>query len=251
MEISLFEIIASIINFFILLFLLQKLFYKPVTKAMADRQDRIAKAEIEADIKTKEAKKLIEDYDEKIANIEVEKKSILDKSRQEALENKDYLLEKYKKEADIKRQIFLNEVEDEKESFIKSLRYELGENAVKIASQILNTISTKDLEEEVFKSFLDELETIKEKIPVKDILDEKNHVTLFSSSELPRRNKDKIKLALQESIPQINHISYEIDKDLIIGYKLNLETYTVHNNIKNYLDQVEDNINNILESQTL
>lgn len=251
MEISWFEIIAQIINFFILLFILQKLFYKPVTKAMEDRQVRIAKAEKEADLRINEAEKLIKDYDNKIANIESEKKSILDKSRKEALDSKGKLLEQYKKEADNKRINYMNEIEEEKESFIKNLRRELGENAVKIASKILDTISSKELEEEVFKSFIKDLKNIKESIPDKDILDEKSHVNLYSSKELSKDNKEKIKLALQENIPQIENISYEVNKDLILGFELNLETYTIHNSIKNYLNQVEDNITNILESQNL
>lgn len=251
MQINWFEVIAQIINFFLLLFILQKLFYKPVTKAMANRQERISKAEKEADIKMNEAEKLIKDYDSKIANIESEKKSILDKSREEALESKHKLLEQYKKEADNKRISYMNEIEDEKESFMENLRRELGENAVKIASKILNTISSKELEEEVFKSFINDLKNIKENIPNKDILDEKSHVNLYSSRELSQDNKEKIKATLQENIPQIENIDYEVNKDLILGYELNLETYTIHNSIKNYLDQVEDNIKNVLESQNL
>lgn len=249
MEISWFEIIVQIINFFILLFILQKLFYKPVTKAMEDRQVRIAKAEKEADIRMNEAEKLIQDYNSKIANIESEKKSILDKSREEALDSKEKLLEQYKKEAENKRISYINEIEEEKESFIKNLRGKLGESAVNIASKILSTISSKDLEDEVFKSFLEDLKNVKEKIPNKDILDEKNHVNLASSKELSKEDKRKIKLTLQENIPQIENISYSVNKDLILGYELNLETYTIHNSIKNYLDKVEDNIKNILESQ--
>lgn len=251
MEISWFEIIMQIINFFILLFVLQKLFYKPVTKAMANRQERIAKAEKEAAIKTSEAEKLIKEYDNKIANIESEKKSILDKSREEALEDKHSLLEKYKEEADNKRKSYINEVEEEKENFIKNLRLELGENAVKIASKILNTITSSELEEEVFNSFIIDLKNIKENIPNKDILDEKSHVNLSSSRELSEDNKSKIKLTLKESIPQIENITYEVNKDLVLGYELNLETYTIHNNIKNYLKEVENNIKNVLESQNL
>lgn len=251
MEISWFEIIAQIINFFVLLFILQKLFYKPVTKAMADRQERIVKAEKEAEIKTSEAEKLIKDYHNKIANIESERKSILDKSRKEALDNKDDLLKKYKQEADIKRKSFLNEVEEEKESFIKNLRLELGESAVKIASKILNTISSKELDEEVFNSFINDLKDIKRNIPNRDLLDEKTHVNLYSSQELSDDNKKEIKLTLQETIPQIENISYEVNKDLVLGYELNLETYTIHNSIKNYLKEVEDHIKSILESQNL
>ena len=69
MQIEWFEIIAMIINFFLTLFILQKLLYKPVVKAMDERQERIQKAQIEAEAKMEDAKKLISDYDKKIADI--------------------------------------------------------------------------------------------------------------------------------------------------------------------------------------
>ncbi|UJF16458.1 hypothetical protein LZ578_04960 [Jeotgalibaca sp. MA1X17-3] len=74
MEISWFEIAAQIVNFFVLLIILQYFFYKPITKAMADRKERILKAEKAADSKMSEAEELIKTYDDKIEDIESEKR---------------------------------------------------------------------------------------------------------------------------------------------------------------------------------
>ncbi|MDZ7834442.1 MAG: hypothetical protein U5K84_02980 [Alkalibacterium sp.] len=73
MTISWFEIIAQIINFFIILYILQKFLYKPVMNVMAQRQERIQKAQIEADAKMKEATELMDMYVGKIEDIQKEK----------------------------------------------------------------------------------------------------------------------------------------------------------------------------------
>jgi len=62
MNINWFEIIAQIVNFFILLFILKKLFYKPVIKAMKDREERIDNIREEATKKREEADELIQQY---------------------------------------------------------------------------------------------------------------------------------------------------------------------------------------------
>lgn len=248
MQINLFEIVAQIINFFILLFILQKLLYKPVINVMEERQERIQKSQIEADEKMGKARGLIDDYDKKIADIEQEKREILDDARREAQEKKDSLLLEYQEEAENKRRSYLKEIEDEKELFLSNLRNNLGKNAVKIASRILDTISSKDLEDEVFHTFIGNLQNLKEDIPDKDILKEENYLDLYSSRSLSDDEKKNIQDVLNNQMEDLKEINYEVNESLVLGYELNLETYTIHTNIKNYLEEIEKDIIKNLET---
>lgn len=248
MEISWFEIIVQIINFFIILFILQKLLYKPVINAMEQRQERIQKSQIEADEKMEEANELIIEYDGKIADIDKEKRDILDDARKQAQDRKESLLEDYKEEAENKRKSYLKEIEDEKDNFINNLRKNLGKNAVKIASHILNTISSKELEKEVFNTFIANLKNLNENIPDSNALQEENYLNLHSSRDLSEMEKQTIENILKDQVVNLKKINYEVNDSLILGYELNLETYTVHTNIKNYLNQIERDIVKSLET---
>jgi alternate F1F0 ATPase F0 subunit B len=241
MNISWFEIVAQIINFFIILFILQKLLYKPVLKAMSKRQERISKAQNEADEKMKEANKLIDEYDKKIEDIQNEKRNILDDARKQAQEKRESLLEDYKKEAEKKRNVYLKEIEDEKENFEKNLRKKLGNSAVKIASHIFDTISSKELEKEIFDTFIFNLKELNSNTPNQDISKEET-IEIHSFKELSQDEKETIENALKEQIKEIKNINYETDSSLVLGYELNLETYTLHTNIKNYLNIVQKDI---------
>ena len=55
MNIDIFTFSAQIINFLILLFILNKLVYKPIIKAMKDRNNKIQKNISDAESKFKEA----------------------------------------------------------------------------------------------------------------------------------------------------------------------------------------------------
>lgn len=248
MQISWFEIVAQIVNFFIILFILQKLLYKPVVNAMETRQERIQKSQIEADEKMEEAEGLIGEYDKKIADIESEKREILDDARNAAQEKKEELLEDYREEAENKRKAYLKEIEDEKEHFINKLRKNLGQNAMKIASHILTTISSKELEEEVFNTFTSNLRNLGEDLPDKDVLNEEKYLDVISSKALSDDKKKTIEDILKRQMKSIEKINYEVDESLVLGYELDLETYTVHTNIRNYLDNIEKDIIENLEA---
>ncbi len=248
MQINWFEIVAQIINFFILLFILQKLLYKPVINVMEERQKRIQKSQIEADEKMGKAEGLIDEYEEKIADIEQEKREILDDARKAAQAKKQSLLKDYREEAENKRRAYLKEIEDEKESFIKSLRKNLGESSVKIASRILDTISSRELEDEVFITFVENLKSLKENIPDASVLKDEKHLNLYSSKELSKEKKQIIENTLKSQLGNLKEINYELDDELILGYELSLETYTIHTNIKNYLEIIEKDIIENLET---
>lgn len=242
MEINWFEITAQIINFFIILFILQKLLYKPVLKAMAERQEKIQILQSEADKKMEDAEKLIIEYNKKIADMGSEKRDILDAARQEAQRKGNDLLEDFKKEAENKRMAYLQEVEDEKENFIDNLKKNLGRGAVKIASDILSTISSKELEDEVFNTFMGNLKDLNSDIQNTGISAEENRLNLYSFRDLSQNEKQIIEDVLKEQIKNLEKIHYKVDRDLILGYELNLGSYTIHTNIKNYLNKIEKDI---------
>lgn len=248
MQINWFEIVAQIINFFVLLFILQKLLYKPVVKVMQERQERIQESQIEADEQMNKANELINQYDSKIVDIDSEKREILDNARTKAQERKTILLEEYREEAENKREAYLREIEDEKENFIANLRRNLGESAVKIASYVLNTISSRELEDEVFKNFINILQNLDDNIPDSISLEGEDSIDIHTSRDLSREEKNTIEGTLKEKLKAVKSVNYEIDESLVLGYELDFETYTLHTNIKNYLDTIEKDIIENLET---
>lgn len=243
MEINLFEIIAQIINFFILLFILQKLFYKPITKVMDERQERIYKAKKLIEDKLNESEKLIIDYQDKIETINREKKAILDSAKTGALEEKGALLKKYQKEIDLKRLDYIKEILEEKNEFLKQVSIELGENALKIAGKILEELLSKNLEEEIFESFLINLK----KLEIKD--KEITYISISSFKSFSEKEILKLETTLKDLFENLNNINYQVKESLVLGYELHLKDYTFHHNISKYLYEIKIDILEDLEIQ--
>ncbi|MBV1757337.1 MAG: hypothetical protein KMY55_05770 [Dethiosulfatibacter sp.] len=250
MNINWFEIIVQIINFFILLFILQKLFYKPVIKVMEERQQGIRDIRDEADLKKKEADELIQEYRSNLKTFEENKAEEMNKAIKEADEKKEKIIESYMKEADAKRESYINEVKEEKEYFLHELRSTLGKSSIIIASKILKTISEEDLTEKIFEVFIKKIESLEKEKLEEEIKLDGEKIILISSVALSEEQKNRFKNAISEKLDFSIEIDYEIDEHLIMGFELNLESLTVHTNIENYLREAEDSIKKILDKKT-
>lgn len=162
MQINLFEILAQIINFFILLFVLQKFFYKPISDVMEKRQKQIDETIDESVRKMSEADELAKEYESKITELEKNKREILEGARKEANDIKSNLLEGYQLQAEEKREAFLKEIEDERDDFLVELQKKLGKSAVKISERILRDINDIELEEKMFDLLVKKIKKLKD-----------------------------------------------------------------------------------------
>ena len=68
---------------------------------------------------------------------------------------------------------------------------------------------------------------------------------------LSQDQKHKVEKTLKENFKNLKEIEYTVNKDLILGFQLDLDFYTVSNNIETYLDQVEENIKEIIKRDQL
>ncbi len=254
MEINWFEIVAQIINFGIVLFILQKLLYKPVMKVMKDREDGIALALNHADQKMNEAQELIERYEQKIEESQAEEEKILNAARKEASRVKETLIESYKEEAEEKRIAFQNDLKQEKEQFIDALGKSLGKNAVKLAGHILTSMSEQDIKKLVFDEFIKKIKDLKldssdDSIKMTEDKPQYDFLILTSAEEVLEDDKKRLKRVIDEKIANDVNINYKVDESLVIGYELKFETFTLSSNIKKYLEEAEKNVLKILNEQ--
>lgn len=249
MQINWFEIVAQMINFFILLFLLHKLLYAPVINVMEKRQQRIKEQQEEADRRMREAEEKAADYTEKLAILEREKQALLGEAKKEAQQKTEELMASFQAEAVKKREAYLQEIDDEKEKFLRELRQALGQKAVEIARRILAVFSKEELEEKAFAAFLQKIASLGAEVP-KEANAVPERLILKSARELAEEQKAALEKRLQDVVGPFAGISYVVDGDLILGYELKLETLTVHTNILKYLEETEKNIAAALENKS-
>lgn len=247
MNINWFEVFAQMVNFAVLLFVLQKLLYKPLTEAMDERKQTLAKIEEEAERKVKEADATVMLYEAKMAAIEEAAQSTLDNAKREAERTKSDLLKAYREQADEKRQTYLKELEDEKTRVAADLQRLLGKSAVQIAAHILRMTVDESSEEKLFHSFIDKISALKSDFP--DLVNPSHQMklNLVSATEMPMDKRRIFEEALRQELGPSFTVAYLTDRELQAGYELKFETFTLHHNIRKYVAESEKIIMEAIE----
>ena len=239
MQISVFEIIAQIINFFILLFILKKLFYSPVKEIMEKRQAMIEENISNAERKNSEANELISKYEKKLSEIEIEKAEKMNETKKEAEEYRRKLIEKYQAEADDKKAAFLAEVKEEKDDFAREVRDLMARGTVDIARNLFGQFERETLEEHLFDALIRKIRSFSEEKKEGAAMDDDGRFVLVSAGKVDEEKKTKLKDALDASRFEVSELEYREDDSLVAGYVLQMQDYTIFSSISHYMDKKE------------
>jgi F-type H+-transporting ATPase subunit b len=130
-------LIAQIVNFAIVLFVLYKFAYGPLLKVMTDRTEKIEKGLKDAE----EANKKLTETEEKekkvLGEARKEAQVIIDTAEKTALKNKEELLEEAKKKSD---EIVANtqkQLEEEKKRMISEVKSEIADLVVAATGKVI------------------------------------------------------------------------------------------------------------------
>jgi F-type H+-transporting ATPase subunit b len=154
MEIDWITVIAQIINFLILVYLLKRFLYHPVITAMNRRQERITAQLVEAEEREQQAEQQGRDYRDRKRELEGQRQTFLDQARQQADEERARQIEQARQEIQQMRGEWIGALKREQKEFIDTLRQQAAESVVAIAARALGDLADRDLESAIADQFL-------------------------------------------------------------------------------------------------
>src|ERR1035438_10738701 len=99
MLIDWFTVLAQVVNFLILVWLLKRFLYRPILDAIDAREKRIAKELADADAKKTEAQKERDEFEQKNQECDQQRAALLSKATDEAQAEREWLLDEARKAA--------------------------------------------------------------------------------------------------------------------------------------------------------
>lgn len=137
-------LVASVINFFILLFLLKKLLYKPILKVLDERRETIAKSLANAEYIEKEKAKTDERIKSSLKLANEESLKIINRAHQSAEKTKAGIIDEANLQAKKIIERAKEEINHEKEEAKKAIRHE---SAALIAEALRKIVKDADIDE--------------------------------------------------------------------------------------------------------
>ncbi len=250
MLIDWFTVIAQVVNFLILVWLMKRFLYKPILNAIDMREKRIAAELADADAKKVEAGVEREAFKRKNDEFDRQYAELLSKATEEAATERQRLLEVARKDAESFRSKQQESLRNEYLHLNEEISRRTRAEVFAITRNVLTDLAGTDLEErmvDVFVRRLRELDS-EEKERLAAMLKSPD-VLVRSAYELPMTQRALIEVAVKEVLTAGIQIRFETVPDLVSGIELTMLDQKIAWSIADYLASLDKSINELLKEQ--
>ena len=151
-------LIAQVINFFLLLALLTLVLYRPVTRMLRERSERIAKGLLQAELAEKRAAQAEAEYQKRIEEARREAQAIVAQAREAAEKERQAILARAQSEAEELRARTEQELERERREALQALQEQVADLAIDAAGRVLGQAVDSATHRRLVRDFLSQLE---------------------------------------------------------------------------------------------
>lgn len=253
MLINWFTVIAQMINFLILVWLLKRFLYKPILKAIDEREKRIASQIEDAEKKDADAKKEKEEFQKKNDMFDIERNDLMKKAVEETKMEKVRLLEEASKEASVLREKLEKMLKEEHENIGDEIARKTKKEVFTIARKALKELADSNLEDQMVNVFIKRLKELDKDQETKLIAafeSSDKPIIVRSTFELTASQHAEIKKSIKGALGHSSKFQFEITPKLISGIEMNTNGYKVAWSISEYLATVEKSIDEIINSKS-
>jgi F-type H+-transporting ATPase subunit b len=253
MLIDWFTVIAQIINFLVLVVLLKRFLFDKITKAMDEREKRIASALKDADNTREIAEEEVERYRRMNQELEDNRNRILAEVKDEALSIRQKLIENARSEVEDVKTLWCESVEREKNSFLVELRGLIGKEAVSVVRSALSDLANVELEQRIVDVFAEQFSNMSEEkiLEIRNIFQTTaREIKVDTAFDLSDDQKKAIEGLLQRRIAKDLPVGFERSENNVCGIELRFQGYRIGWSIESYLKGFEKAISRTLESLT-
>jgi len=252
MKINWFTVIAQIINFFVLVWLLRRFLYKPVLKAIDDRESKIASELKDAKAKETEAKKEQAEFLEKNEKFDQQKKKLMDNAIAETNEEREKLLEEARNESTVLRSKLKKSLNAMQENLEHDIVQKTQEEVFAITRKTLKDLASMSLEEQSVNIFINRLKESKngekEKL-TKAFKIGSNSILVQTAFDLPSKQQIEIKNTVNEILGTKTQFQFKTVPKLIGGIELTSNGFKLAWSISEYLSSIQKSISETLKAE--
>jgi F-type H+-transporting ATPase subunit b len=252
MLIDWFTVGAQVLNFLVLVWLMQRFLYKPILHAIDEREKRIATELANADAKKTEAQKESDEFKHKNEEFDQQRAALMSKATEEAQAERQRLLAEARQAAaafSSKRQEALR---TEEHNLHQAISRRAQQEVFAIARKALTDLAATSLEERLGEVFTRRLRAMDGQVKAgfgEALRTASEPAIVRSAFDLPAEQRAAIQNALNETFSADIHVRFETQPDLISGIELSMNGQKVAWSIADYLASLEKGVDELLKEQ--
>ena len=252
MKISWFTVIAQVVNFLILVWLMKRYLYKPVLNAIDEREKKIAAQLADAAAQKTAATKLQDEFKQKNEQLAQQSKALMDKAVADAGDARNKLMEAVRKDGDALRTKQEKSFQEMQEGLGREIAQKTKQEVFAISRKTLTDLASVSLEAESVNLFIRRLNELKEeekKALAAAIKPGADPALVQSAFDLPPKQQTNIENAVKAVTGPETKFQFNTNPELISGIELSANGFKLAWSIEGYLEALEKNISQTIKDK--
>lgn len=249
---DLFTFIAQLVNFLILVWLLKRFLYKPILKAVDEREKRITSQIQEAETLKYQAGIELDNLQKKNSELELKRNELLNTLAIEVNSEREKQSAQTRKEIENLRLQLENSIKTDQQNLSSEIRQRTRTEVFSIVRKTLVDLASVKLEEQMAEVFIERLknQSIEEKQQViTSVSQNGSEIYVRSAFGIATKHQIAIREILKKNFSEDVKINFETTSGQLSGIELSAGGYKLVWSIENYLLSLEEGISEILSAQ--
>jgi F-type H+-transporting ATPase subunit b len=251
MQIDWLTVAAQIVNFLVLIWLLQRFLYRPITDAMARREARIEERLSDAKTRRKEAEDEAEDLGQQRKALEDSRQAMLEEARVAADGLRQQLEQEIRDEAVQKRENWRGMLEQERTDFAREMQRKAGQKVLDISSRLVADFTSAALDDQIAQKFIAKLKeldtaTCQKMVAAAGSADAPALVETATAFDAAARRK--ITRAIHEQFETDIEVAYHEDEEVLLGVRLTIGEQTMEWSAARHLKRLHRELDELLDT---
>ena len=254
MLIDWFTVAAQAINFLILVWLLKRFLYRPILDAIDRREQHIAKTLADAADTENQAQQERKLFSQKNSEFETQRSALMEKATTAAATEHERLLTEARLAADALRLQRQKSLQRQQKSLSAELHRASQKEIFAITRQMLNELANSELEEQIVKVFLTQLQhldSVSKESLSSAISTTSEPLRVRSAFALQHAQQERINNALNDNFATDLKVIFETAPDIISGIELSINGQKLAWSVAQYIDSLEKHVQQLLQPDPL
>jgi F-type H+-transporting ATPase subunit b len=234
-----FTVMAQIINFLILIWLMNRFLFKPIRGAMQQREKSMADALNRAKQAEKQAQARALELQEEQRALENARQRLMTEAQDQVARWREETIATIREEVETLRRTFMANMTRDRQAFLERLKRHLVRQVMRIGEKVLRDLADQRLNRQVLRVFLEKLAPRRVELNHQVL---KQEILVQSGVPLDDDDTRALREQLGQWFPGCSGIRYESSPDLGLGIQLVIGDRKAAWHLADYLGDLEAEI---------
>lgn len=248
MSVDWITVIAQIVNFLVLIWLLKRFLYRPILDGIDAREAEITERMLAANAAEEKAQATEVEYLEQIAALKANESAMNDTARQKAEAARDVLLAEAQEMFEKERKDWETHLEQESRKYMAELHKTGASALLELTRKALGDLAGETLEERIVAHVLTRLKPLSEELL--NASDGSTDATATTRDPLPQTARKHLEADLQKILPKVK-LHFETDANQSPGLILRMGGAQVAWTVDTYIEGLDALLEEHMSSSAL